>query len=130
LVKTGFDVGTVLIVDDEPIILKIVAEVIQDLDDIETLLAPDAESALEILKRETPDVVLTDVKLPGIDGVELARRIKATDGMSSMPVLLMSAFGEPTVHRGDGFLQKPFDIDQLASLIERYIGGQRPGPLS
>ncbi len=112
--------GSVLVVDDEPVILKIVAEVLDEID-VSTSVALDAESALRLLERERPDVVLTDVRLPGMDGVALADRIKSMDGLSSTPVLLMSAYGEPPAHHGDGFLCKPFDIDQLASLIARYV---------
>jgi CheY-like chemotaxis protein len=112
--------GSVLVVDDEPVILKIVSEVLDELD-VKTRVAPDAESALRYIAAEKPDVVLTDVRLPGMDGVELAGRIKSMNGNSSTPVLLMSAYGEPASHKGDAFLRKPFDIDELIGLIERYI---------
>jgi CheY-like chemotaxis protein len=67
-------------------------------------------------------MVLTDVRLPGMDGVELTRRIKAEDE-SQVPVLLMSAHGEPKGHQGDGFLPKPFDVEEFAVFVRRYANG-------
>jgi two-component system phosphate regulon response regulator PhoB len=66
-----------LIVDDEPAILRLVAMVLRELG-FETLTATDAETAAQLLKSSRPDLVVTDVRLPGISGVELARRIKAS----------------------------------------------------
>jgi DNA-binding NtrC family response regulator len=109
---------TILVVDDETVILRMVLAIIDDLGFAETYTATDAETALELYEERRPSVVLTDVKLPGMDGVELARLIKAEDPHSS--VLLMSAHGEPDSHPGDGFLPKPFDVDQLNSLVEPY----------
>lgn len=108
-----------LVVDDEPAILRLVALVLRDIG-CDTLTAPDAESALRVIEGEHPDVVISDIKLPGMDGIELARRIKsnAADGT---PVLLMSAFGEPRNHPADAFLAKPFDIDSLLEFVSPYV---------
>jgi CheY-like chemotaxis protein len=109
-----------LVVDDEPAILRLVAVVLRDLG-CDTLTAPDAESALDLVQDAHPDIVITDVKLPRMDGLELARRIKSDDEAAETPVLLMSAFGEPRDHAGDGFLPKPFDIDGLVDFIAPYV---------
>jgi CheY-like chemotaxis protein len=110
---------TCLVVDDEPAILRLVALVLRDLG-CDTLVAPDAESALNVVDNEHPDVIISDVKLPGMDGVEFARKIKS-DGHDKTPVLLMSAFGEPRNHSGDAFLAKPFDIDGLVDFVSPYL---------
>lgn len=109
-----------LVVEDEPAILRLVLLVLEDMG-CEILAATDAESALEMISANDPDVVIADVRLPGMDGVELARHIKTSIRHSSMPVLLMSAYGEPADHSCEGFLRKPFDIDQLAEFIEPYL---------
>lgn len=108
-----------LIVDDEPAILRLVAVVLRDLG-CHTLTATDAESALRVMEDQHPDLVISDVKLPGMDGLELARRIKANGGAGT-PVLLMSAFGEPRSHPADAFLAKPFDIDGLIDFVSPYV---------
>lgn len=109
-----------LVVDDEPAILRLVAVVLRDLG-CDTLTAADAEAALTLLEDQHPDVVISDVKLPGMDGVELARRIKSNGDDGKTPVLLMSAFGEPRNHPGDAFLAKPFDIDGLVDFVMPYV---------
>jgi CheY-like chemotaxis protein len=111
---------SILVVDDEPAIVRMVVAIIDELGFGETYTAPDAETALEVFEECHPSIVLTDVKLPGMDGVELARRIKSEDAAHT-PVLLMSAHGEPKAHPGDGFLPKPFDVDQFAGFVARYV---------
>jgi CheY-like chemotaxis protein len=117
--------SSVLVVDDEPIILKMVTAVLSDLGYENTEVAPDAETALKLACEHKHDIVLTDVKLPGMDGAELARQIKANLGVASPPVVLMSAYGEPRPNPGDGFIQKPFDVDQFASVMKRHLNGRR-----
>ncbi len=112
---------SVLVVDDEPAIRKVVASALAQMGCDETFLAEDAESALEIIERQRPDIVISDVKLPAMSGIELAHRVKSSQALTNTPVLLMSAFGEPARHDADGFLAKPFDIDDLAEFVEPYI---------
>ncbi len=110
----------VLIVDDEPAIARVIAVVVSSLG-CETVLAESAEDALEKLGDVEPRMMLVDVRLPGIDGVEFVRRIRRDRRFVRTPVYLMSAFGEPEAHGGDGFLPKPFDIDQLSDIVERTV---------
>lgn len=112
--------ATCLIVDDEAAILRLVSTVLEDMG-CETLLAPNAEAALEILADVSPDLMITDVRLPGMDGIELARVVKSSAGHSSMPVILMSAFGEPQNHVGDDFITKPFDIEMVTDFVGLYL---------
>jgi len=116
----GSNSTTCLVVDDEPAILRLVAVVLRDLG-CETLMARDAESALQLVDNSSPDLVISDIKLPGMDGLELARRLKSDQRFDHRPVLLMSAFGEPRNHDGDGFLAKPFDIDGLVDFVSPYL---------
>jgi CheY-like chemotaxis protein len=112
-------------VDDEPVILKMIAAVLTDLGYDATAIAADAETALDLAQLRKPDIVITDVRLPGMDGAELARRIKACAEMATTPVILMSAYREPSPNPGDAFLQKPFDVEQLALTVRRHIGDRR-----
>lgn len=109
---------SLLVVDDEPAILRMVTVVLQD-SGWDVAAVHDAEQALEVLQRSRPDVILSDVRLPGMDGVQLAEHVKSEPELASTPVLLMSA-GRVPPHRADGFLPKPFDIDELASLVEEH----------
>ncbi|MEO6197620.1 MAG: response regulator [Dehalococcoidia bacterium] len=112
-----------LVVEDEPAILRLVKIALQDLGVDHILPAPSAEAALQLLEESelTPSIAITDVRLPGIGGVELTRRIKADARFLDIPVLLMSAYGEPREHEGDAFLAKPFDVDEFAEFVSPYL---------
>ena len=114
---------TCLVVDDEPAILRLVILVLLDLG-YETMAAPDAETAAGILAFRQPDLIITDVRLPGVGGLELARTVKRAPRLQSTRVLLISAYGEPSSHEGDGFLAKPFDIDGLTEFVAPYASGK------
>jgi CheY-like chemotaxis protein len=110
-----------LVVDDEPAIVRLVAIVLRDLG-CRPVTTGDAESALRLWESDSPDVVISDVRLPGMDGVELARIIKSKEnGHGKTPVLLMSAYAEPRNHAADAFLAKPFDIDGLVDFVSPYV---------
>lgn len=114
--------ASVLVVDDEPAIRKVVTSALSELGCDDTVEVGDAETALQIIERQRPDVVITDVKLPGISGVDLARLIKGDARMKATPVFLMSAYGEPDGHVADGFLPKPFSMDDLVRLVGSSLG--------
>jgi CheY-like chemotaxis protein len=118
-----------LVVDDEPAILRLVATVLRELG-VETLTATDAETATVILKSSKPDFIVTDVRLPGMSGVEFAHYVKSRRRLRKTPVLLMSAYSEPKGHEGDAFFPKPFDITELEELFSRYIADSENGDSS
>jgi CheY-like chemotaxis protein len=109
---------TVLVVDDEPTILRMIGRILADLP-CQIVTAYDAESAVELIDAGSPDLVITDIKLPGMDGLELAKSIKARN--PALPVLLVSAYGEPRAHEGDAFIAKPFDNDHLVAVVKRCL---------
>ena len=109
-----------LVIDDEPTILRIITLALRG-EGTQILTATDGESALDILEIGAPDLIITDVRLPGIDGIELTRRVKSNPHLSSTPVLLISAYGEPYNHKADAFLPKPFDIDQLSAQVSELL---------
>jgi CheY-like chemotaxis protein len=110
----------VLVVDDEPAIGRIIAVLVNSLG-CETVITTSAEEALEKLLSMEPRMMFVDVRLPGIDGVEFVARVRADSRLRFTPVYLMSAFGEPDEHAGDGFVPKPFDVDRITELVEREV---------
>jgi len=112
-----------LVVEDEPSILRLITIALQDLGFDHILPAESAEAALQLLENTdlAPTVAITDIRLPGMNGVELTRRIKADERFPDTPVLLMSAYGEPRDHEGDAFLAKPFDVDEFAEFVSPYL---------
>ena len=110
----------VLVVDDELSFLRTVATALRA-SGFETIIAPDAETALALLQSLRPDAMLIDVNLPGINGVELARRVKEDQQHGDVPVILMSAYGRPREYTYTGFISKPFDLDHIDELLAPYL---------
>jgi DNA-binding response OmpR family regulator len=121
-------VGTVLVVDDEPVVRDVVARYLER-DGYETLEAADGEAAKRILERERPALVVLDVMLPGIDGLELCRWIRET---SDTPVVLLTALGEEHERiaglelGADDYVTKPFSPRELAIRVSNILRRARP----
>jgi two-component system response regulator AtoC len=119
--------GRILVVDDEANIRNALAKVLSKLGHIvET--APNAEDALRLLRPGRYRIVLTDLKMPQIDGLALLRRIKAAD--SSIEVVVMTAYGtvetavEAMREGAYDYIEKPINQDRLPILIDRALERQ------
>ena len=113
---------SILLVDDEPANLHVLKHILQD--DYRLLFARDGERALELASNEHPQLILLDVMLPGIDGMELLRRLRR---QHATPVLMMSAQGDEG-HRiagfdggADDYLPKPFSTRELQVRIAAIL---------
>jgi len=90
-----------------------------------------AEPALDALRRDAPDVLITDIRMPGASGLELLRRIR--DARPELPVIVMTAHSDlgsaVSAYEGGAFeyLPKPFDIDQAVALVRRAASGALGG---
>jgi len=118
-------VKTVLVVDDEADIVAVILAVLADRD-ITVLAAYDGLAALELARRARPDLVLSDVMMPGLDGRELCALIKADPDLSGTRVALMSALYKLDLRAvdEDAFIPKPFGIDQLEGAILCLLAGE------
>ncbi|HEY8484976.1 MAG TPA: response regulator [Longimicrobiales bacterium] len=118
----------VLVVDDEPAITAVIVRRLRR-ENIECEVAHSGEEAVRRLESESFDLVLTDVSMPGISGLELMRRIKSVDPL--IQVILMTAHSDVTTAirayrgRADGFLLKPFDLEQLAESVRGRLDHRR-----
>jgi DNA-binding response OmpR family regulator len=122
----------VLVVDDDPCIRKFVCANL-DARDYEVLPATNGLDALEVFKKEHPDLVILDIMMPGIDGFEVCRRIRE---WSNIPIIVLSAReGETDKVRcldcgADDYLTKPFYLRELLSRIKAVLRRtQDPGNL-
>ncbi|HXG36670.1 MAG TPA: response regulator [Dehalococcoidia bacterium] len=110
----------VLLVEDEPAIMRMLALILEDMG-YDVYQARNAERAIDLLKEVPTDLVLADVRLPGMSGVELAKRIREQERFSDIAIVLMSAYGEPRQHNADGFIEKPFYIDDFIERLNPYL---------
>jgi CheY-like chemotaxis protein len=118
-------VKKVLVVDDEAGIVSVILAVLAD-HDITVLAAYDGLAALELARREKPDLVLSDVMMPGLDGRELCARIQADPDLSGTRIALMSAMYKLDLQgcKEDAFIPKPFGIDRLEEILLRLLAGE------
>jgi len=111
--------GTVLVVDDEPTILEVVGRYMEHAG-YETLRAADGPEALRLAAEHRPDLVVLDLMLPGIDGIEVMRQLHEAPG-ARIAVILLTARGEESdrligLRRGaDDYVVKPFSPKELVA---------------
>jgi DNA-binding response OmpR family regulator len=122
--------GTVLVVDDEPTVVEIVGRYLER-DGYRALGAGDGFAAIELAAAEHPDLVVLDLMLPGIDGIETMRRLHELDG-TRVPVILLTARGEESdrlvgLRNGaDDYVVKPFSPAELVARVGAVLRRARP----
>jgi CheY-like chemotaxis protein len=116
----------ILIVDDNPINLKL-ARVLLQHESYDVATAADAEEAIKLLQSSQPRLILMDLQLPGMDGLELARRLKADPATRNIVILALTAYamkGDEEKARAagcDGYISKPIDTRSLPAVIARCL---------
>ena len=116
----------ILIVDDTPVNLKLTRILLVN-EGYKVLTAASAEEALELLRSYHPYLVLADIQLPGIDGLEFTRRVKSDPATRDIMVVALTAFAmkgdeQKAVEAGcDGYITKPIDTRSLGARIREYL---------
>jgi CheY-like chemotaxis protein len=118
-------VATILIVEDEQPVREFLAELVEQAGH-RALQAIHGGEALEVIGAERPDLVIADVMMPILGGVELCQRLKTDDRWKAIPVILTSSAGQDASNGAgcDAFLAKPFDLDPLEQLIRQWLAGR------
>ncbi len=116
----------ILCIEDNDSNLRLVSRIVEG-EKHEFLMAVDGLTALALAQRERPDLILLDINIPGLSGLELARRIKDDPALSSIPVIATTA----NVLRGDRercleagcdeYLAKPLDVRELQTMLRAYL---------
>ena len=113
----------ILVVDDEPQITRVLRTSLSS-QGYDIRVANDGETALEIMKDWTPDLVITDLSMPNMDGLELCRRLRVT---SQVPIIVLSVSGEERTKvqaldaGADDYVTKPFGIEELLARVRAAL---------
>ena len=117
----------ILIVDDTPVNLKLTRILLVN-EGYKVMTAGSGEEALELLSNFHPKLVLADIQLPGIDGLELTRRLKSDDNTRDIPIIALTAYAmngdeQKAIDAGcDGYITKPIDTRTLGARIREFLG--------
>jgi CheY-like chemotaxis protein len=120
-----------LVVDDDPFIRRLIATTLEDVAEFEIHEAADGMEALEVARRERPSLVFLDIDMPGIDGIDACRQMRADRATSATTIVMLTAAHGEAIEReaaaagADLYLTKPFSPLDLLRLVDR-VGGQ-PG---
>jgi len=117
---------SILVVDDEPANLRLLT-VLLSRNGYQVHEARTAEEALEIVAKFRPRLVLADIQLPGMDGLEMTRRLKSNPETKDIVVVAVTAFAmkgdeEKALDAGcDGYITKPIDVTSLPRILRKYF---------
>lgn len=121
--------GRILVVDDEEDTLNLTKIVLEN-EGYEVQTALNHTEAFEKIQTAMPDVILLDIKLPGMDGFEICRRLRSRAKTKAVPIIMFSAsINEKTLKQtqeigANGFLLKPFNIGKLISVVKKHLGSE------
>jgi DNA-binding response OmpR family regulator len=127
----GREPRRILIVDDDEAIRRLM-RVNLELEGFQVDEAPDGERCLAAIHQLRPDLVVLDVAMPGIDGLSVARTLRADPAVAEVKILMVSALARSEdVERGrlagaDAYLTKPFEPDAFVQLIRTLLAADRP----
>jgi len=115
----------ILIVDDEPDVLRILEKRLSS-SGFEVSKAADGKSALQLVVKEKPDLVILDIDMPGMDGGEVAARMKDHETTRHIPVIFLSCLVTQKEENGNGvgdtvFMAKPYNPSRLLEEIQKLI---------
>ncbi len=114
----------VLVVDDEWELRNLLTEFLTG-EGYDVIQASNGEEALELAEKEEPQVILLDVKMPGIDGIEVCRRLKEEDKTRFIPIIMVTALEDRDVDAfvegADDFVTKPFSLVELSFRVRSML---------
>lgn len=125
---SGAERKLVLVADDEKDIAEIVCEMLEG-EGYETVQAHDGEETLRMIRSRRPGAAVLDIKMPGIDGLEVIRRLRQDPDLKALPIVVLTAtriireleeeFRQLKVH---SWMAKPFEPDQLIAAVKSAFG--------
>jgi DNA-binding response OmpR family regulator len=118
------DLATIVVVEDDPALRAFLCTALAE--EFAVSGAVTGEEAIQLIRRLRPDIVILDVMLPGVSGLDVVRQIRAEPGLAQTPILVMTAFSdiEPAEAEEAGasrFLSKPFDVQELTAAVKELL---------
>jgi DNA-binding response OmpR family regulator len=115
------DAGAILVIEDDAGIRETLSDFLKS-EGFRVDLARDGAEGLERLAARRPDLIIVDLFMPGMNGAQFLRRLRADAASRSLPVVLMtgSRLVDETVAAADAVLQKPFELDDLLAAVRRF----------
>lgn len=116
----------ILVVDDEEHIVMILKDSLE-FSGFQVVTAMDGQEALEMVKKESPDLIVLDIGMPKLDGWEVCRRLKADEKTKSIPIIILTAYAQTSDQKkgaqlgADRFITKPCDLTFLVEEINRLL---------
>jgi CheY-like chemotaxis protein len=122
----GAVLKTVLVVDDDPD-MRFMLKLLLERGGYQVNEAADGLAALQAIKAQMPDLVLTDLRMPMMDGAELIQKLRSDDGMAGLPIILITAYAvlPATAGMADETIPKPFAPERVVETVTRLLGGRR-----
>jgi two-component system cell cycle response regulator DivK len=118
---------TILIVEDNELNMKLFRDLLEA-QGYGILQTRDGMQALELARKERPDLIVMDIQLPQVSGLEVTKWIKADDNLKHIPVVAVTAFAmkgdEEKIREGgcEAYVAKPISVKDFLSTVERFIG--------
>jgi CheY-like chemotaxis protein len=123
----------ILVIEDDPTNLEVVSYLLNAFGYL-VIAARDAGEALEVARRERPDLILCDIQLPGEGGIEFAARMRAAPELRGIPLVAVTALAmvgdrERILNAGfDGYVSKPIFPDSFIETVKRYLENRGQNP--
>jgi two-component system cell cycle response regulator DivK len=117
---------TILIVEDKELNMKLFNDLLQA-HGYNTLQTHDGRNVMDMTRRHRPDLILMDIQLPEISGLEIAKMLKADDDLKSIPVVAVTAFAmrgdEQRIRTGgcDGYIAKPISVANFLQTVSKFL---------
>jgi len=120
-------VSKVIVIDDEPFILMMIEDKLKKAK-IDVLTLRESRNALEVIKKEKPELIILDWMMPELSGIDLCRSIKADPELKEIPIFMLTAKGQDSDEQigiqcgASRYITKPFSPKSLLEMVQEIIG--------
>ncbi len=124
--ERGLKLKKILIIDDNEMNRKFASEILKT-EDFETIEAEDGTEGVYLAKKEVPNLILLDLAMPDVDGIEVCKRIREIEKLKDIPIVMLSAMGDKKLIElakaagADDYLVKPLNHKELVEGVNKFL---------